>query len=113
MIYEIQPSAASKPENRFEFKLSGSKKTYSVPLLQFIPPQLALDFPNLDENDISSVMEFMGKFLHRISPKEDILALFEDQQQFMEWFGAWQDASTATLGESTASEDSSENTEAH
>lgn len=110
MVYKVKPSAANKPENRFEFSMPGSKKTYSLPLLQYVPPQLALDLPSLKEDDPADVMRFMGKFLHRISPKEDIIGLFDDQEQFMDWFQAWQDASTVSLGESGASDASSEGT---
>jgi hypothetical protein len=113
MIYQVPASAATKKENRFEFRMPGSRKAYSLPLLQYIPPKLALDLPKIDESDPSSLIEFMGKFLHRISPSMDILDLFEDQQQFMDFFQAWQDASTVSVGESQASASSSESTEAH
>ncbi|WEV59672.1 hypothetical protein OZX67_03805 [Bifidobacterium sp. ESL0728] len=111
MVYKIQQSAAKKPENQFEFQMPDSDKVYSVPLLQFISPKLILSLG--DVSDPSSQMTFTQKLLEYYSTDGmPLLDLFDDGQQMMDWFEAWQEASTISLGESKASETSSKSTEA-
>jgi hypothetical protein len=103
MTFKVPKSAAVKPENRFEFMFPGSSKKWSVPLLQFIPPKVALRLPDIDENDVSSVLGLLRDLFQEVAPGDDLIGQFDDQQQLMVWFEAWQNESTVSLGESGAS----------
>jgi hypothetical protein len=113
MVYQVKQSAAKQKKNRFEFQMPGSKKLYSVPLLQYIPPRLVIDLQKVDDSKPDTVIDFIQKLFKAVSPKEDILALFDDEDQFTDWFVAWQEASTVQLGESSASAASSRSAGAH
>ncbi|MFJ4166287.1 hypothetical protein ACIPY5_12085 [Microbacterium sp. NPDC089698] len=95
MPYEVPQSKKSLKQNRFEFKLPGDKKLYSVPLLQYIRPAFIRDYSELDAN------EFMVKFIDAELP--GVLDKLEDSEQLEALMNAWSEASGITPGESEAS----------
>jgi len=99
-MYAVPKSKASLPENRFEFHFPPSKKKYSIPLLKFIRPVIAAEIADMGDAQASRHV------LRAYFPDEDLLALFDDQDQFEDWVEAWKKASGIGLGESEASSDS-------
>lgn len=104
MVYQVPKSKASIKQNRFEFSFPGERKVRSVPLLQYVRPALALKFEELGE------AESVKLLFADIYPSEDLFAKFEDVEQFEAWLEEWQRQSGVTVGESSASPDSSEST---
>jgi hypothetical protein len=99
MVYQVPPSKASIKQNRFEFQLPGSKKTYSVPQLQFVKPSLALKFGEMTEVQVADAL--FTEYLPEVFP------LLEDGSQLEALLNAWKDASEGVgVGESSASADS-------
>ncbi len=49
MVFQVPKSKASIKQNRFEFQMPGSDKTYSIPLLKFIRPSLTVKIGELSE----------------------------------------------------------------
>lgn len=98
MPYEVPQSKKSLKQNQFEFKLPGDRKTYSVPLLQYIRPAFIRDYAELDAN------EFMVKFIDAELP--GVLDKLEDSEQLEALMNAWSAASGITPGESEASPNS-------
>lgn len=112
MAYRIPKSEARKPENQFEFESPDGKHTYRVPFLQYLPPKLMLEVG--DTSDESKLVQALNEILKYYSTDEmDLVSIFEDGGQMIAWMNAWQEASTVSMGESPASEDSSKSTEAH
>lgn len=111
MVYEVPASKASIKQNRFEFRVPGSRKTHSVPKVQYIKPsalrrlnELAAQVPDGEDPSpqISQAIytEQMALFEHYVPGFED---MFEDSMQIGELFNAWQAESNISLGESSAS----------
>lgn len=96
MVYEIPKSKASIAQNRFEFQFPGDERTFSVPLLQYVKPALALQFrPGADEAELAR--QLFAEYL------PDSLDRFEDGEQLAAFLNAWQEASGVGLGESSDS----------
>lgn len=111
MTFRIPASAAQKPENQFVFESADGQKTYHVPFLQYLPPKLIIEIGDADDDD--KLTKAMSTILQYYSTEDmDLVGLFEDGTQLRAWMDAWQEASTASLGESEASVESSESTEA-
>jgi hypothetical protein len=53
-MYQIPKSQASIKQNRFEFTVEGSDKTYSVPLLKFLPVASVIAFE--DEKQLTGIL---------------------------------------------------------
>jgi hypothetical protein len=53
-MYEVPKSKASIKQNRFEFKVEGKAKTYSVPLLKFITAASVMAFE--DNKELRGIM---------------------------------------------------------
>src|SRR5437899_3089984 len=98
MVYQVPPSKASIKQNRFEFQIPGSKKTFSVPLLKFLKPSIALALE--DASEIGAAKILFNEYLPEAFP------LFEDAEQLGSFLEAWKDASGIGVGESEASADS-------
>lgn len=99
MVFQVPTSKASVKQNRFEFQLPGSKKTYSVPKLQFVKPSLALQFGDLTEVQVANLL--FGEYMPEVFP------LLEDSSQLEALLEAWKEASEGVgVGESSASADS-------
>lgn len=99
-MYEVPKSQASIGQNRFEFKFPGSAKKYSIPLLKYLKPSLALEF------DVMSPAEACAAVFDTYFPGQDLFAKFEDGGQFDSFMNAWQTASGIDLGESEGSPNS-------
>lgn len=98
MVYEVPASKASIKQNRFEFKVPGDKKTYSVPKLQFLKPSLVQDVE--EDNPIRAMRAILDYYTPGVYEK------FEDGEQVAGLFNAWAEGSGVDLGESSASADS-------
>lgn len=95
MVYEVPRSKASLKQNRFEFKLPGSAKVYSVPLLKFLKPSLALQLENASE--LAAARSLFAEYL------PEALEHFEDGEQLSSFMQEWAAASGISVGESEAS----------
>lgn len=109
--FEVPKSKASIRQNRFEFKMPDGKKR-SVPLLEFIKPELALKMAELEvrtspdgeqSTDPKETSEFVRLVFDTYYPEENLFGMFEDAEQFGAWMEAWTEASGVTPGESGAS----------
>ncbi|WEV72152.1 hypothetical protein [Bifidobacterium sp. ESL0790] len=110
MVYKIPKSEARNPENQFEFEDQHGRK-YHVPYLQFLPPKLIVSLGNPDQDQ---EIEAVEKILSYYSTDDmDLVGIFDDGKQMVDWLEAWEESSTASMGESPASEASSEGTGAH
>lgn len=97
MVFEVPKSLASIGQNRFEFSVPGSKKTYSLPLAKFVKPSVAVEIaqnPGLDTKIL----------LDHYAP--GVFDLFEGSDQITALALAWREASGIGLGESSASSSS-------
>jgi hypothetical protein len=98
MAFQVPPSKASFKQNRFEFQLPGSRKVFSVPLLKYVKPSLAIELEEASE--LGAVKLLFGEYLPEAFP------LFEDGDQLGAFLDAWKEASGLGVGESGASADS-------
>ena len=111
MVYAVPPSKASVKQNRFEFTVPGSKKTHSVPKVQYIKPaflkrlrDLTADVPAGEEPPDAVKMALfdaqLEMFEHYVPGFGE---LFDDSDQIGALMAAWQAESNISLGESSAS----------
>ena len=98
MVYEVPKGKASVKQNRFEFRMPGKTKVYSVPKLQYLKPSLALKLDGLSEIDAARLL--FAEYL------PEAFDQFEDGEQLQDFMAAWTDASGVGLGESGASPES-------
>jgi hypothetical protein len=96
-MYEVPKSKKSLKQNQFEFKLNG--KTYSVPLMKYIKPSIAMRAMSAPPAEQVRIIleEYIG---------ETVFDQFDDMEQIDDWMNALQEASGITVGESPASTDS-------
>lgn len=99
MVYEVPKAKASLKQNRFEFRMPGKTKVYSVPKLEFLKPSLALKL----DGDITGAAAARLLFAEYLP---EALDQFEDGPQLQEFMTAWAEASGVSLGESGASPES-------
>ena len=99
MVYEVPKGKASLKQNRFEFKMPGKTKVYSVPKLEFMKPSLALQLEG-DITGAAAARLLFGEYL------PEAFESFEDGQQLQDFMAAWAEASGVSLGESGASPES-------
>lgn len=101
-VFVVPPSAGSKKENRFSFKLG--TKTYSVPKLQYLSGKTAKMLT--ETTDQLTVAEINRRIFISECPslEEAVYDLADDQVNALA--DAWVEESAITPGESEASEDS-------
>lgn len=99
MVFEVPKSKASIKQNRFEFKLPGGAKVYSLPLAKYLKPALAM---RMDKDQTEAMFLLFESYY----PGEQIFDKFEDGEQFEAFINAWNEASGIDMGESSASSDS-------
>lgn len=96
MAFQVPPSKKSIRQNRFEFEVDG--RTYSMPLLKFLPVASAEEFER--EHNVAGVLAAVdseeAKAVLRAMDGEQIAALID----------AWQEESGVGVGESVASSES-------
>lgn len=114
MVYEVPASKASQKQNQFIFKVPGERKERSLPLLKYTPVGYrnrlaALAKPittakdagrEPDRADLEALGLFQLEMLDRYSPG---LTDAMDDGQLAALLGAWQEASTVSVGESPVS----------
>ena len=110
MPFEVPKSKASIKQNVFEFTIPGSKKVYSLPLMQYIGADLAADMSKIapsvkemadaGENDpevVAALSEWQRSLFERYAP-----GIYK--QLSTDQIGAlaheWREASTVGVGES-------------
>lgn len=112
--FEVPKSKASIKQNRFEFKMPDGNK-FSLPLLEFIKPSLALKLAELEvvtaedgsqTTDMQATTGLVALIFETYFPGQKLFEQFDDAEQFAAWMQAWTDASGATLGKSEASQES-------
>jgi hypothetical protein len=113
MTFQVPTSAGDLPENRFEFSLPKSKKTYSVPKLEFLTGEQMMKVVSVDkasaagtlgDSDIAVIFELFEDMCDapvRALAMDQLFALYE----------AWSAASDVTPGESDGSPSSSASTD--
>lgn len=99
MVYEVPKSQASVKQNRFEFRMPGKTKIYSVPKLEFMKPSLVLAIEN-GASEVEAARLLFAEYL------PEAFDLFEDAPQLQVFMAAWTEASGVSLGESGASPES-------
>lgn len=97
MVYQVPASKASIKQNRFEFKLPGKSKVYSVPLMKYVKPSIVIDLDGTGDKEAMGVRLFK-EYLPEVFP------LLEDSDQLESLMNAWEKASGVTVGESEASD---------
>lgn len=97
MVFEVPKSQASIGQNKFEFTVPGSEKTFSIPLAKYIKPALAIDMAVNPALSTKSLLD------HYAPGSWD---LFEGADQLEAFGTAWREASGIGLGESSASSNS-------
>lgn len=104
-VFVVPESKAAKADGQFQFKLPGSKKTFNVPLMQYLPVERAsaaarFESGAFNPTDLDAVLADMFG-------SEELAGLVKklDSEQLSALFQAWQDAGDVSLGESPASED--------
>lgn len=101
-MFVVPKSEAEKKANRFEFKIGAEK--YSIPLIQFLSVAGA-EFLTEQAAEVSEAVA-MVRLVETECPEAvaAVRALGTDQARALSQ--AWVEASNATLGESSASDDS-------
>lgn len=92
---QIPPSEAGKPENQFEFTMPNGQ-SYTVPLLEFIKPAIAIRMASSDEITAARIM--FEEFL-----PAGVFDTFDDTRQLNFFITEWKRASGVDMGESEAS----------
>lgn len=95
MVFEIPKSKASIDQNRFKFKFPGERKTYSVPLMKYLKPSLAVQFEELSE--VAAFKLIIDEYIPEAFEK------FDDVEQFEAFLEQWKSESGISVGESEAS----------
>lgn len=115
-MYEVPASHASIAQNRFEFRVPGSKKTWSLPKLQYLradqsgqlgkltrrlyDPDTGKVDPERDVDAAIALTELQQEIVETYCP--GLYGLI-DQDQLSGLLAAWNEASSINLGESSAS----------
>jgi hypothetical protein len=94
-MFEVPKSRASVKQNRFEFKLEGSDRVYSVPLLKFLPAKSVQAFED--------GKELRGILLAADDPATRAALEDLDGDQLGALAEAWSAESGVTPGESSTS----------
>lgn len=101
MTFEIPQSKAAASENQFSFRLPGDDRTYTVPLIRYLPVGLVERLSDKGSTtDLSAVLDAFGE--------GDAAAAVRklDAEQFDALMRAWAEASGVELGEPSASSSS-------
>ena len=102
MAFKVPDSKRSIAQNRFEFKVPGNRKTFSVPRAKYLTigqvEKLSELGDNLNMTDLLALFD---------EPEALEAARGLDIEQLQALMEAWQEDSGLTLGESEASEQTS------
>lgn len=112
MTFTVPASKASLKQNRFEFTFASSpRKKHSVPKMQYLAPRFArrlkalmaevTDPENMTREQALAIDDLAVEVFDHYVP--GFLDLCEDDEQVQAIIGAWSDASSVSLGESSAS----------
>ncbi|KKI16371.1 MULTISPECIES: hypothetical protein [unclassified Leucobacter] len=116
MVFEVPASKASIKQNQFQFKLPDSKKTYTLPKMQYISSDIrermqrtsvtlkaAIDAGvEPDPADALEASKIQRELFERYAPGLYELVTDDQIRAIQE---AWQEASSIELGESSPSAD--------
>lgn len=116
MVFQVPAPKASIKQNRFEFKLPGDKKTYSLPKMQYLPAGIKARMGStsaslkrvLDEGGQPSLEQKLElQEIQRELLESQVPGLYDrvTEDQLQELVKAWQEASGISVGESSASAD--------
>jgi len=102
MAFEVPASKRSIKQNQFQFKVPGDRKTYSIPKAKYLSVgQVETLSLKGEEVAITDILEILGQG----EAREAVRAL--DQEQLMALMEAWQEDSGLSVGESSASTETS------
>lgn len=102
-VFVVPASEGDKPENRFSFKIG--RKTYTVPFIQYLSGPGSEYIDSVAVNPVPETTMVRRVLLIECPAAEDeIKSLANDQ--IMSLFKGWTETSSATVGESSASEGS-------
>lgn len=106
-IAVVPPSEGSKPENRYHFKASdrANAKVYSVPFIQYLSGEGNEYLETVAEKPLSEAT-LLRNMIRIECPEayDEVRKMSNDQ---VSWISQeWAKASTASVGESSASDDS-------
>jgi hypothetical protein len=105
MVYAVPASKKSHKQNRFEFTVPGSKKTYSIPLAKYMSVgQVEVMSKKGDDLDLTDLLSIFNEDA-TAGAAEAVRKL--DQEQLDGLMSAWQTESGISVGESSASEPTS------
>lgn len=97
-MYEVPESKRSIAQNRFEFKVPGDRKKYSIPKAKYLTVgQMEELSGNEGDITLTTVLDLVGDG----AAKTAVRGL--DQEQLTALLEAWQKDSELDLGESSAS----------
>ncbi|QGJ92008.1 tail assembly chaperone [Gordonia phage Keelan] len=101
-VFVVPASKSTAAENQFKFKLG--TKTFTIPKMQYLPGD-AIDFMDQKAKEVALEWLLMRHLFMFLVPKaeDQIRSMSRDQIDALS--KAWDDASTADLGESSASEE--------
>lgn len=102
MAYEVPASKRSIKQNQFIFKVPGDRKSYSIPKAKYLTVGQVEKFSvKGEEMDITDILSILGQGDAHDAVRE------LDQEQLMALMEAWQNDSELTVGESSASTETS------
>lgn len=101
-MYEVPASKRSIKQNQFQFKVPGDRKTYSIPKAKYMTiGQVESLQTKGSEVGLMDILEILGQG----DAREAVRGL--EQEQLMALMDAWQADSGLTVGESSASTETS------
>lgn len=102
MTFQVPESKRSIRQNQFEFKVPGDRKTYRIPKAKYMTMGQVETLATKGENvQITDILEILGQG----EAREAVRTL--DQEQLEALMEAWQEASGLSVGESSASTETS------
>jgi hypothetical protein len=102
MVYEVPASKRSIKQNQFQFKVPGNRKTFSIQKAKYMTVGQIETLSNKGgEVQLTDILDILGQG----EAREAVLTL--EQEQMMALFEAWQADSGLTMGESSASTETS------
>lgn len=103
MVFEVPESKRSLDQNVFKFTFPGDRAVYKIPKLQYLRPSL------IEQIEGGSKVAAVRAVTNEYAP--GLFERFEDSEQLAAFYEAWAKASGISLGESSGSAESSQDTE--
>jgi hypothetical protein len=105
MVFAVPASKRSLKQNRYEFTVPGDKKKYSIPLVKFLPAGALESVSEQEDVSIFDILTFFDEAEVTEGTAAAVRTL--DQEQINALMADWQKESGVSVGESSASEQTS------